>query len=258
MSASLSVIVPAYNEAERLGKSLRNILNYLNERPTDTELIVVDDGSTDNTADAARDALAEPGTVRTSVISYHSNLGKGRAVRLGLLASRSEIALFSDADLSTPISETPKLIDPIQRGECDLTFGSRALDRGLIGVHQPWRREQGGRVFNLIVRLATGLPFWDTQCGFKAFRMSVCRPLIEGATIDRFGFDVELLYLAYRAGLRLHEVPVRWNHNDGSKVNVLNDSFKMLSEVGIIRQQARRGVYDNAIRAVHESGDNNR
>ena len=257
MSASLSVIVPAFNEAERLGKSLRTILSYLDKRPVDTELIVVDDGSTDNTAETASEILADSGNVRTSVISYHSNLGKGRAVRLGLLASRSEIALFSDADLSTPISEAPKLTDPIQRGEVDVTFGSRALDRRLIGVHQPWRREQGGRVFNLIVRLATGLPFWDTQCGFKAFRMSVCRPLIEGATIDRFGFDVELLYLAYRAGLRLREIPVRWNHNDGSKVNVLNDSFRMLSEVGIIRQQARRGVYDHAIKAVHESGDNN-
>ena len=256
MSASLSVIVPAYNEAERLGKSLRTILKYLSKLPADTELIVVDDGSSDNTADAARATFAESGNVRTSIISYHSNLGKGRAVRLGLLASRSEIALFSDADLSTPITEAPKLVEPIQRGECDLTFGSRALDRELIGVHQPWRREQGGRVFNLIVRLATGLPFWDTQCGFKAFRMSVCRPLIEGATIDRFGFDVELLYLAYRAGLRLREIPVRWNHNEGSKVNVLSDSFKMLSEVGIIRQQARRGVYDYALKAVHESGDN--
>src|SRR4029434_1113209 len=129
----------------------------------------------------------------TSVISYKSNLGKGRAVRLGLLAARGDVALFSDADLSPPITETLKLTDPLLKNECDVTFGSRALDRTLIGVHQSWRREQGGRVFNLFVRLATGLPFWDTQCGFKAFRMSVCRPLVEGATIDRFGFDVELL-----------------------------------------------------------------
>jgi hypothetical protein len=162
------------------------------------------------------------------------------------------VALFSDADLSTPITELPKLVTPIVNDECDVAFGSRALDRKLIGVHQPWRREQGGRVFNLVVRLATGMPFWDTQCGFKAFRMSVCRPLIESATIDRFGFDVELLYLAYRAGLRLREVPVRWDHYEGSKVSVLSDSFKMLSEVGVIRQQARRGLYDKAIRRVHE------
>jgi hypothetical protein len=169
------------------------------------------------------------------------------------LASRGDIALFTDADLSTPISEAPKLIDPIAQGDFDLTFGSSAIERNLIGVHQPWRREQGGRVFNLMVRLATGLPFWDTQCGFKAFRMSVCRPLIEGATIYRFGFDVELLYVARRAGLRLKEIPVRWDHVEGSKLNLATDSLKMLSEVGRIRQQARRGVYDRAIKSVHDT-----
>ena len=252
MSRSLSIIIPAYNEAERLSKSLSTILSYLTEHEPEAELIVVDDGSRDNTAATARQVLADSPIIQTSVISYRSNLGKGRAVRLGLLASRGEVALFSDADLSTPITELPKLVDPIIANECDVAFGSRALDRSLIGIHQPWRREQGGRVFNLVVRLATGLPFWDTQCGFKAFRMNVCRPLLEGATIDRFGFDVELLYVAHRAGLRLCEIPVRWDHNEGSKVNVLSDSFKMLSEVGIIRQQARRGVYDKAIRAVRE------
>jgi glycosyltransferase involved in cell wall biosynthesis len=253
MTASLSIVVPAYNEGTRLRKSLRAVVDYLHDYAPGSELIVVDDGSTDDTASAAREELAESRNFRSSVISYQSNLGKGRAVRLGLLASRSEIALFMDADLSTPITETPKLIEPIARGECDIAFGSRALDRSLIGVHQPWRREQGGRVFNLAVRLATGLPFWDTQCGFKAFRMRSCRPIIAGATIDRFGFDVELLYVAYRAGLRLKEIPVRWDHAEGSKVNVLSDSLKMLSEVGRIRQQARRGVYDRAIKSVHDT-----
>lgn len=253
MSTSLSIVVPAYNEGTRLGKSLRTIASYLNEYAPTAEVIVVDDGSTDDTASTAREALADSTTLRTSVISYQSNLGKGRAVRLGLLASRAEIALFMDADLSTPITETPKLVEPIARGECDLAFGSRALDRSLIGIHQPWRREQGGRVFNLAVRLATGLPFWDTQCGFKAFRMRSCRPIIEGATIDRFGFDVELLYVAYRAGLRLKEIPVRWDHAEGSKVDVMSDSFRMLSEVGRIRQQMRRGVYDRAIKSVHDT-----
>ena len=253
MTTSLSIVVPAYNEGSRLGKSLRSIISYLNESAQGSELIVVDDGSTDNTADAARQELADSGTVRTAVISYQSNLGKGRAVRLGLLASRCNIALFTDADLSTPITEAPKLVEPIERGECDVAFGSRALNRKLIGVHQSWRREQGGRVFNVAVRLATGLPFWDTQCGFKAFRMSACRPLIAGATIDRFGFDVELLYLAHRAGLRLKEITVRWDHAEGSKVNLASDSLKMLSEVGRIRQQARRGVYDQAIQSVHDT-----
>ena len=252
MPASLSVVIPAYNEAIRLGKTLSAVVNYLRQSSPDAEVIVVDDGSTDQTAALAREVFKGSGSLRTSVISYKSNLGKGRAVRLGLLAARGDVALFSDADLSTPISEAPKLVDPIESGECDVTFGSRALDRKLIGVHQSWRREQAGRIFNLTVRLATGLPFWDTQCGFKAFRMSVCRPLVEAATVDRFGFDVELLYLAFRAGLRLREVPVRWDHNEGSKVSVMSDSFRMLSEVGLIRQQARRGVYDSAIRAVHE------
>jgi dolichyl-phosphate beta-glucosyltransferase len=252
MSASLSVIIPAYNEAARLGNTLRAVVDYLRQSMADAEVIVVDDGSADKTAEIARQAFADAGTLRTSVITYKSNLGKGRAVRLGLLAARGDVTLFSDADLSTPITEAPKLVEPIVRGDYDVTFGSRALDRKLIGVHQPWRREQGGRIFNLVVRLATGLPFWDTQCGFKAFRMSVCRPLVEAATVDRFGFDVELLYLAFRAGLRLKEVPVRWDHNEGSKVTLFSDSFRMVNEVALIRQQARRGVYDAAIRATHE------
>jgi glycosyltransferase involved in cell wall biosynthesis len=252
MSQFLSIVIPAYNEAARLGNTLEAVLDYMRQNYPHGEVIVVDDGSTDDTALLARQSFAGRGTLRTSVISYKSNLGKGRAVRLGLLAARGEIALFSDADLSTPITEAPKLVDPILKNECDVTFGSRALDRTLIGVHQPWRREQGGRVFNLAVRLATGLPFWDTQCGFKAFKMSVCRPLVEAATVDRFGFDVELLYLAYRAGLRLREIPVRWDHNEGSKISLFSDSLRMLSEVGLIRQQARRGLYDGAIRAVHE------
>jgi len=244
MALSLSIVVPAYNEGARLGKSLRAIVTYLNEYAPASELIVVDDGSTDDTAGTARAELSDSRTVHTSVISYHSNLGKGRAVRLGLLASRGDIALFTDADLSTPINETPKLVDPILRGECDLAFGSRALDRTLIGVHQPWRREQGGRVFNLAVRLATGLPFWDTQCGFKAFRMEVCRPIIEAATVDRFAFDVELLYVARLAGLRLQEIPVRWDHDAGSKIELVNDSFRMVSQVLSIRRSASRFAHD--------------
>ena len=130
---------------------------------------------------------------------------------------------------------TPKVIEPIANGDVDIAFGSRAIDRSLIGQHQPWRREQGGRVFNLIVRLATGLPFWDTQCGFKAFRLDVCRPILEAAHIDGFAFDVELLYLAQRAGLGIREIPVRWNHAEGSKVDFIHDSLRMLGEVIALR-----------------------
>lgn len=256
MSPSLSIIVPAYNEAGRLGLTLRTIFDYLEARSGESEVIVVDDGSTDETLQIAEQHLIQSSRVTSSIIPVKPNRGKGHAVYTGLLAAAAPLALFTDADLSTPITETPKLIEPIERGEFDLTFGSRALDRSLIGVHQPWRREQGGRVFNLIVRMATGLPFWDTQCGFKAFRLSVCRPLIEAATIDRFGFDVELLYVAYKSGLRLQETPVRWDHNDGSKVSVMRDSLRMFNEVRVIQSQARRGVYDQAIKQAQAAMDN--
>ncbi|HYW72866.1 MAG TPA: dolichyl-phosphate beta-glucosyltransferase [Pyrinomonadaceae bacterium] len=254
MPPKVSIVVPAYNEAARIGPSVTEIIRYLNERRDQTELIVVDDGSTDTTAAVAEAAMGDRGRVSARVIRYEENRGKGYAVRRGLLEAQANIALFSDADLSAPITEMPKLIEPIQKGEYDLTFGSRALDRRLIGTHQPWRREQGGRVFNLIVRLATALPFWDTQCGFKAFRLSVCRPLIETAHIDRFGFDVELIYLAHLAHLRLREVPVRWNHTAGgpldSSGNYSRDSLRMINEVRRIRATAAAGDYSEAISAA--------
>lgn len=253
MTPALSIIVPAYNEATRLGKSLDAILEYLRDYVGGGELIVVDDGSADETARTAEQSLSRAaGSVQTQLIGVHPNRGKGHAVRAGLLAASAPIALFTDADLSTPITETPKLVTPLARGLADVTFGSRALDRSLIGIHQPWRREQGGKIFNAIVRLATGLPFWDTQCGFKAFRMSVCRPLIEAATIDRFGFDVELLYIAHLANLVLQEIPVRWDHYEGSTVQVTRDSWRMFNEVRLIRRQARGGIYQQAISAASD------
>jgi glycosyltransferase involved in cell wall biosynthesis len=253
MPPQLSIVVPAFNEGARLSITIPKIIEYLNSGSMKAELIVVDDGSSDDTAVVADKALAQSGAVETRLLRCETNRGKGYAVRLGLLAAAAAVALFTDADLSTPVAETPKLFDPVRNGECDLAFGSRALDRSLIGVHQPWRREQSGRVFNLIVRVATGLPFWDTQCGFKAFRMSVCRPLIEAARIDRFGFDVELIYLAHLAGLRLREIPVRWNNDPASKVSVRRDSFRMVDEVRAVRRDAARGVYGEAIIAARKA-----
>ena len=254
MPPDLTIVVPAYNEAMRLGKTILTIISYLNQHNPASELIVVDDGSKDDTSAVAEEAIANPGAINARVIRYEPNRGKGFAVRQGLLAASAGIALFSDADLSTPINETPKLIEPITSGRADVTFGSRALDRSLVGVHQSWRREQGGRVFNLLVRIATGLPFWDTQCGFKAFRLSVCRPLIEAAHIDRFGFDVELIYLAHLAKLHLAEIPVRWDHVAGgaldSSSNYSRDTLRMISEVRRIRANAGRGVYKEAIDAA--------
>lgn len=207
------------------------------------ELIVVDDGSKDDTAEIAKNAFAEFPQISARVIRYEINRGKGYAVRTGLTEAKSDIAIFSDADLSTPITELPKLVEPIEKGEYDVTFGSRALDRSLIGTHQPWRREQGGKVFNLLVRLMTGLPFWDTQCGFKAFNMQKFRPLLPLMQIDRFGFDVEFLYAAELHGLRLLEIPVRWNNDERTKVSVLRDSLRMFKEVMDIRKNAANGTY---------------
>src|SRR5918997_5888012 len=186
-SSSLSIVIPAYNESARIGKTLRGILGYLEGQPGGGEVIVVDDGSKDDTRGVAEGVFAERAVrgVEGRVIRVEPNRGKGHAVRTGLLAARNTVAAFFDADLSMPIPETPKLVEPIRSGQYDVVFGSRALDRKLIGTHQPWTREQSGRVFNLVMRLLTGLPFSDTQCGFKAFRMDVCRPIIEAGAIDR-------------------------------------------------------------------------
>ena len=250
MTPNFSIVVPSYNEADRLGRTLSVVLDHARKMGR-TETIVIDDGSTDETSAVAELLLRHEDSANVRLIRYDANRGKGFAVRTGLLAARAPIALFTDADLSTPITELPTIVNPIVRGECDVVFGSRALDRSLIGVHQPWSRELGGRIFNVVVRLATGLPFWDTQCGFKAFRMSVCRPLLAAAAIDRFGFDVELLYVAHLAGLRLREVPVRWDHCDGSKVSVGRDAARMLDEIRSVKSRAAAGAYD---RALHEAG----
>lgn len=246
----VSIVIPAYNEAARIGDTLRLIAEYASTIPLPFELLVIDDGSSDATAAVARAHLRDMPGVRGRLLGYAPNRGKGYAVRYGLLASSAPYALFSDADLSTPIDELPKLLDDLMNGDADVTLGSRAVDRALIGVRQPLRRELGGRAFNLVLRLATGLPFLDTQCGFKAFRMKVCRPLIEAGTIDGFGFDIELLYEAHRAGLRMREVPVRWNHREGSKVNFLRDGARMLRDVITVRRRGADGFYDGGIQAA--------
>ncbi len=243
MSKSLSIIIPAYNEEARLGKTVRDILDYINTQNLDAELIVVDDGSSDKTINVAKEIFKEFPEIDTKAIGYDENRGKGFAVKTGLLSATGKIALFTDADLSTPIEELPKLIKPIENNECDLAFGSRALDRSLIGERQPWRREQGGKVFNLFVRRLTKLPFWDTQCGFKAFNMEKFRPLLKVMQIEKFGFDVEFIYVAYHTGLTLKEIPVRWNNDERTKVSIFRDSLRMFNEVREIRRNAKQGIY---------------
>jgi dolichyl-phosphate beta-glucosyltransferase len=244
MKPDVSIVVPAFEEEDRLADSIQKILEYTGSENIGAELIIVDDGSGDRTATVAEKAIAKFPDAKSKVIRYEENRGKGFAVRSGLLAATSDIALFSDADLSTPIDEMHKLIDPIVADQYDVTFGSRALDRSLIGTHQPWRREQGGKVMNLVIRTFSRLPFSDTQCGFKAFNMVKFRPLLDRMTIDRFGFDVEFLFVAHYNGLRLCEIPVRWNNVEGSKVSVIRDTRRMFSELSQIRRNAKSGQYD--------------
>lgn len=239
MLPGFSLVIPAFNEGERIAQTLRLTIAYLQEVSVDSEIIVVDDGSTDETAAIVRDVFAAAAKVEARLLQRTRNHGKGAAVRAGLTAATRPVALFSDADLSTPIEEAPKLLEAIFAGELDVAIGSRALDRRLIGNRQAWHREQAGRVFNLAVRLMTGLPFWDTQCGFKAFQLEPLRPLLSQARSDGFGFDVELLYLAHRANFRMREIPVRWDHHEGSKVHMVHDSLRMLQEVVALRMRAQ-------------------
>ena len=245
MKPEVSIVIPAYNENERLGEPLQKILRYVSDTKLNAELIVVDDGSSDATARIAEETFATTPAIPAQVIKYDKNRGKGFAVKTGLRAANADVALFTDADLSTPIEELTKLTGPIIAGEVDVAFGSRALDRSLIGTHQPWRREQGGRVMNLIIKTMSGLRFVDTQCGFKAFNMQKFGPLLDLMTIDRFGFDVEFLFVSQHNGLRLKEVPVRWNDVAGSKVSVFRDTRRMIAELSQIRRNARSGAYDN-------------
>jgi glycosyltransferase involved in cell wall biosynthesis len=239
----LSIIIPAYNEESRLPRALERIRSYLSSRgwtETKVEILVVDDGSADGTAHAVEQWSRELPGVR--LILNGQNRGKGFSVRHGMLEARGRIALFTDADLSAPIEEADKLFAAIKAGE-DVAIGSRALDRSLIFVHQSRLRELAGIIFNGFVRTLTGLPFADTQCGFKAFRREPCRIIFEQQRIERFGFDPEILFLAKRHGLRAVEVPVRWAHDPATKVHMLRDSAMMFCDLFYIRWNWLLGRY---------------
>lgn len=239
----LSIVIPAYNEERRLGRALAQIRDYFCSKPgkvSAIEIIVVDDGSTDGTRLLAQQWAEQLPSLR--VLSNRRNRGKGYSVRHGMLEARGRIALFTDADLSAPIPESEKLLAAIGAG-CDVAIGSRAIDRSLITEHQSRFREIAGIIFNRLVRLFTGLPFEDTQCGFKAFVRERCRIVFEQQRIERFGFDPELLYLARHHGLKVVEIPVRWSHSPATKISMMRDSFQMFADVLIIRWNALCGRY---------------
>ena len=235
----LSIIIPSYNEELRLPATLQQIADYLRSSKRNVEVIVVDDGSKDKTTAVAESLRSEIPSLR--VVSNGQNRGKGYSVRHGMQEARGRIVLFTDADLSAPIEEVEKLLPAMENH--DIAIGSRAVDRSLITVHESPFREFAGIVFNKIVRIILRLPFVDTQCGFKAFRREECGLIFEQQTIERFGFDPELLYLARHHGLRSIEIPVRWGHSPATKVNMLRDSVQMFLDVFIIRWNALTGKY---------------
>ena len=244
----LSLIVPAYNEEKRLPATLERIAEYLATRDFSYELLVVDDGSRDETARVVLEFGAR--CPHLHLLQYADlggrivNRGKGFAVRTGMLASRGRYVLFSDADLSTPIEEMERLLPLIQSGQCDIAIASRALPGSNLTVHQPWHREAMGRTFNRLVRLAIGTDVRDTQCGFKALRGDIARRLFGLARIDGFGFDTELIFLAAKLGLRVLEVPVTWRHAEESRVNPLTAPAQMMRELATVRLNDARGLYN--------------
>jgi len=239
---SLSIVIPAYNEESRLPATLDQVLAHLDSAAhSPAEIIVVDDGSRDGTAALIEQYAAQDPRVR--LLRNPGNRGKGYSIKHGMLDAKHDWVLFSDADLSAPIEELPKLEAAIREQNAAIAIGSRALNRKLIGVHQSPFRETAGRFFNLVMRVICGLPFWDTQCGFKLFRRDAAQTVFKRVTTDRFGFDVEALFIARLHNFKTVEVPVRWNHAEGTKINMFSDSASMFLDLIRVRWNQLKGLY---------------
>jgi len=236
-----SIVIPAYNESSRLGASLDKVLAYIQAQNWDAEVLVVNDGSRDNTAEIIRSFAAKNPAVH--LIENPGNRGKGFSVRNGMLNARGDILIFSDADLSSPIEEAPKLLAALNAG-ADIAIGSRWLRAETQTQRQPLHRQLFGRIFNLLLRLTLGLKFKDTQCGFKAFTAQAARIVFLPQKIERWGFDPEILFLARKFGLKVEEVPVAWGHSGGTRINPLIDGAKMFQEMLRIRWYSLMGKYD--------------
>lgn len=231
MEKKLSIVIPAYNEERRIGRSLERICDYM-KGSGPYEVIVVDDGSSDGTVRVVMEAMERHPAI--SILQNGVNKGKGYSVRRGVLYSRGKYVLMSDADLSTPIEEIEKLYKELEDGH-DIAIGSRALSESMILKRQPWYRQVMGKTFNKFVQ---GIAVWginDTQCGFKLFKGDAARVIFSRQRIDGFAFDVEALYLAKRMGFPIREVPVVWVNSPGSKVRIFRDSLNMLRDIITIR-----------------------
>jgi dolichyl-phosphate beta-glucosyltransferase len=243
-SLRYSIVIPAYNESQRIVPTLNRVLTYLAEQGWDAEVVVVNDGSRDDTARVVQGYVERNPIVR--LIENPGNRGKGYSVRNGMLHARGDLLLFSDADLSSPIEEAPKLFDAIAGG-ADMAIGSRWLRSELQTERQPLHRQLFGRIFNLALRIILGLQFKDTQCGFKAFSRNAANMIFPLQRIERWGFDPELIFLAKTQGLRIAEVAVKWAHDEHGRINPLRDGLRMFVEVLKIRWYAITGRY----RAAH-------
>lgn len=235
MTPYLSFIIPAYNEEERLEQSLHKAIAYFAEQPYSTELIVVDDGSRDGTVRVAQSFPS------VTVLQQPQNRGKGAAVRRGMLESHGTYRIFSDADFSTPVKETAKVLARLEQQSVDICIGSRALDETYIKVHQPWYRERMGKLFNFFVQMLLFRGISDTQCGFKGFRAEAAKAVFSRTKIDGFGFDVEALYLAKVLNLKIDQVAVEWYNDERTTVNPLTDATRMFFELLSIKKLHRNG-----------------
>jgi len=239
-----SIVIPAYNEADRLQASLEKVLQYAREHEWHSEVIVVNDGSRDTTASLVRSFATREPSVR--LIENPGNRGKGYSVRNGMLSARGELLLFGDADFSSPIEEAPKLFAALKEG-ANVAIGSRWLASETQTQRQSPFRQLIGRIFNALLRTALGLDFKDTQCGFKAFTAPAARFLFSQQKIERWGFDPELLFLASRAGLLVREIPVQWAHDHRTKLRPIKDGTRMFFDVLKIRWYAATGHYERVV-----------
>jgi dolichyl-phosphate beta-glucosyltransferase len=235
-----SIVIPAYNERARIGSTLEQVLEHLHEQKWNAEIVVVNDGSRDDTANYVQSFAAEHPQVR--LIENPGNQGKGYAVRNGMLNARGQVLLFTDADLSSPITEAAKLFDAMEKG-ADVAIGSRWLDPSLQFQRQSLKRQIMSRTFNLFTRAVLTFPYHDTQCGFKAFTREAAQKIFPLQRITRWGFDAEIIYLAHHMKLKVAEVPVTWGHDEGSKIHPWRDGFYMGIDTLKIRWNSLTGGY---------------
>ena len=247
-----SIVIPAYNESARIPATLKAVVDCVRARGWDAEIIVVNDGSTDTTAQIVRDIAREAHEVR--LLENPGNHGKGYSVRSGVLHALGDVVMFTDSDLSAPIEEAERLFSAIASG-ADIAIGSRWLESGRQTHRQPLYRQFFGRCFNMVCRMVMQLPFADTQCGFKAFTRAAAQTVFQLQSIERWGFDPEILFIALKRGFRIVEVPVSWAHDERTRMSYLKDGMQMLEELATIRWNALTGHYSKRIETVLRTGE---